>query len=270
LCQGRCAREQINMFTGCCCAKDEAHNAPLDDSKIVQEMPRSEVVTMPEMPKAVAQETGTPSPSVIPPVPMMQPLAVAAAPFKKEQGSLTSLYGPGSTFSVTIVRSSSEPIGLDIDLIDGLSAVVVDVKEGAVQNWNERNPESALKLNDRIIEVNGARLESNSIVARLKSDTTWVLQVQRPSEFAVSISRADAPSLGMDLRYAPNGSTLMITQVGDGPMQDWNTAHPEKVVNKHDRIIQLNGVRGTPTSLLQASEDAENLSMVIVHYPQAV
>jgi len=202
---------------------------------------------MPEMPKAAMKEVAFSQ----------------QAPAKKEGGSP----GPGSTFSATIRRNPSEPIGLDIDLIDGLSAVVVDIKEGAIKSWNERNPELALRLNDRVVDVNGSRGDANNLVTRLKSDTTWVLQVQRPSEFPVSINRADAPSLGMDLRYAPNGTTLMITQVGDGPMQDWNRQHPEKVVHRHDRIIQLNGVRGSPHDLLQASEDAETLDLVIVHYP---
>eukprot|EP00443_Scrippsiella_acuminata_P025496 CAMPEP_0115347018 /NCGR_PEP_ID=MMETSP0270-20121206/94654_1 /TAXON_ID=71861 /ORGANISM="Scrippsiella trochoidea, Strain CCMP3099" /LENGTH=221 /DNA_ID=CAMNT_0002768907 /DNA_START=48 /DNA_END=713 /DNA_ORIENTATION=+ len=185
------------MFVGCCCAKDEPHNASVDDGKIVQDMPRKEVVMMPEMPRAAEKEIMAPPPVVDPPVPLMRPPGSTPAlelpkDSKKEHGSSSLPYGPGSTFSVTIVRSSSDPIGLDIDLIDGISAVVVDIKEGAVHSWNEKNPEIALKLNDRIIEVNGARLESNSIVSRLKSDTTWALQVQRPSEFAVSISRAEA------------------------------------------------------------------------------
>lgn len=200
-----------------------------------------------------------------PPPPAPPPAIVS----KKENGSALSPYGPGSVFAATIVRSEEDPIGLDIDLIDGISAVVVDIKEGAVKSWNEKNPEHALQVNDRIVEVNGQRREANSMVSRLKSDTTWAVQVQRPVEFAVSISRADTPSLGMDLRYAPNGTTLMITQVGEGPMQEWNKKHPDKAVCKHDRIIQLNKVRGTPTQLLQASEDSETLNMIVIHYPKA-
>merc|ERR1740120_664218 len=85
-------------------------------------------------------------------------------------------YGPGTTFTCTISRISSDPIGLDIDLIDGVSAVVVDIKEGAVHTWNAKNPTSAIK-------VNGAKLEANALVANLKTETLWELEVQRPQMF---------------------------------------------------------------------------------------
>lgn len=104
-------------------------------------------------------------------------------------------------------------------------------------------------------------------MAKLKSDMSWSLVVQRPSEFVVSITRADAPTIGMDLRYAPNGNTLMITRVGEGPMQEWNSKHPDKAVCKHDRIVQLNDVRGAPLQLLQASEGLETLHLIVIHYP---
>mmetsp|Transcript_8895 Transcript_8895/g.31583 ORF Transcript_8895/g.31583 Transcript_8895/m.31583 type:complete len:244 (-) Transcript_8895:44-775(-) len=241
------------MFGACCCANGGEDNV-LDDSRIIQEIPSKEHVEMPEMPKAAKEERIAPR--------VQQPTQPIIA--KKVMGVPPPA---GVTFVVSIHRSPSEPIGLDIDLIDGVSAVVVDIKEGAVKQWNDMNPEKALKVHDRIVEVNGSRGDSNSLVTRLKSDTVWMLQVQRPAEFAISINRSDAPSLGMDLRYAPNGTTLMITQVGEGPMQEWNTHNPHRVVHRHDRIIELNGVRGTPPQLLAASEDAETLDLVIIHFP---
>lgn len=259
------------MFGACCCANAEGGDAI---GQTIEDFPRKEEITMPELPAAVTQEkppvAPTPAP---PPLSAMNETSAASggsatAAGKKECGSSSAPMGPGTTFNASIVRKEDDPIGLDIDLIDSISAVVVDIKDGAIRNWNMEHPDLALKVNDRIVEVNGVRFDSNNMVAKLKSDTTWAIQVQRPSEFMISISRANAPSLGMDLRYAPNGTTLMITQVGDGPMQEWNKAHPDKVVCKHDRIIQLNGISGTPTQLLHASEDSEMLNMVIIHYPQ--
>merc|ERR1719330_426032 len=240
------------MFAACCCANDGSGAGDrINDRALVQEFPKEDV-PFPEAPK-VLQGAGDSS-------------AQDASSGKKENG--TSEFGPGTTFTTTISRNEEEPIGLDIDLIDGISAVVVDIKDGAVKSWNEKNPAQAIRVNDRIVQVNGAKLEANALVANLKTETLWVLEVQRPVLFTVCISRADAPSLGMDLRYAPNGTTLMITQIGEGPMQDWNRAHPKEEVCRHDRIIQLNGVKGTPTMLLQASADSETLHMVILHFPQ--
>lgn len=222
------------MVFGACCCANGGEDINIDERALIQELPPIESIEMPMPPQAVNKG---------------------------------GLLGPGSSFSVTVRRNTSEPIGLDIDLIDGFSAVVVDIKAGAIKTWNDQNRAHALRLNDRIVEVNGSKGDANNLVVRLKNDTTWVLTVQRPTEIPVSINRADAPSLGMDLRYAPNGTTLMITQVGEGPMHEWNKKNPATAVRRFDRIIQLNKVRGTPTELLQASEDVENLDLIVVHYP---
>jgi len=207
----------------------------------------------------------TKEPHIYAPGGVSSPDAAAGQHWNEKKASDTPLKS-GSEFRVQIERTLDELIGLDIDLIDGISAVVVDVKAGAVHKWNEAHHDSKIQVNDRIVEVNGVRSDANSIVSKLKRDTVWNLVLQRPSEFRVTINRASAPSLGMDLRYAPNGTSLMITAVGDGPMQEWNNANKNVTVKKYDRIIELNGTRGTPQRLLQASEGVEKLDMVIVHY----
>lgn len=243
------------MLGACCCAKGGSQDGAYNDTAMVQDLPKTDELCMLQgVPKALDAPTDA---------------ASSLQPAKKDSG-MEGLASPGqgSTFITTISRSEDEPIGLDIDLIDSVSAVVVDIKEGAVKKWNEKNPTTAIQVNDRIIMVNGARSEANALVMKLKSETTWELEVQRPSLYNVVISRENAPSLGMDLRYAPNGTTLMITQVGEGPMQDWNRDNPSKAVCKYDRIVQLNGIRGTPTDLLHSSEDCDTLDMCIVHYPE--
>jgi len=232
------------MFAGCCCAKEDFEHR--DGHRVMTVV------------KDTPQEN----------LPFSELDALAKTEIEDDNHAPSTQPGPGTTFTARITRNEEEPIGLDIDLIDGVSAVVVDIKEGAVKSWNEMNPDSAIRVNDRIVQVNGAKHEANLLVSNLKQETQWNLEVQRPAMFTVSISRTEAQSLGMDLRYAPNGTTLMITHVGEGPMQEWNKTHPHQQVTRHDRIIQLNGVRGTPTTLLHASEDSSMLDMEIVHYPQ--
>merc|ERR1719330_1074602 len=155
------------MFAACCCANDGSGAGDrINDRALVQEFPKEDV-PFPEAPK-VLQGAGDSS-------------AQDASSGKKENG--TSEFGPGTTFTTTISRSEEEPIGLDIDLIDGVSAVVVDIKDGAVMSWNEKNPAMALRVHDRIIQVNGAKLSAKSLVANMKTETEWALRVQRPTFF---------------------------------------------------------------------------------------
>merc|ERR1719291_1139951 len=100
------------------------------------------MITMPDMP-AAAKKDGTGAAALERP----SNGGDIGSQLKKDCGS-DGLIGPGSSFTATIDRREEDAIGLDIDLIDGVSAVVVDVKEGAIQTWNDKHPESALQVND--------------------------------------------------------------------------------------------------------------------------
>jgi len=184
---------------------------------------------------------------------------------KKDEGAGTPQ--AGAEFTVVITRNIGEAVGLDIDHIDGVSAVVVALKNGAIRSWNDNNRDQEIKPGDRIIEVNGSRGDVQQLIAKLKTDLTWRLSVQRPTELNVTIYKANAPTLGLDLKYAPNSKSLLITAVDHGPMQDWNNVNPDKAVRAYDRIIEINQARGKPQDLIQASDGKDTLEMVIAHYP---
>lgn len=170
-------------------------------------------------------------------------------------------------YRTTIERNGSETIGINLDVTDCVSLVVVDILPGAIYTWNESHAgERNLKVNDRIVEANGCRGDADKLLCVLKQSTTWSLVVQRPVEFRAVINRSGSISLGMDLRYAPNGSTLMISEVEDGPIKDWNAVSATWKIKKFDRIIELNGIRGSSQELLHAGMEEETLEMCILHY----
>lgn len=174
---------------------------------------------------------------------------------------------PGSTFQVTIERSPADVIGINLDVTDGVALQIVDILPGAVQAWNEsRSGQTRLQVHDRIIEANGANGDSDVILAALKQSLSWHLIVQRPVEIRATVDRDGTSSLGMDLRYAPNGSSLMILKVEAGPIQDWNSRPQAYKISKFDRIVEVNGRRGTSKDLLDAGKELDQLKMVVLHY----
>lgn len=173
----------------------------------------------------------------------------------------------GRSYRLTLDRSPTETIGINLDLTDGVSLVVVDIFAGSIQAWNEAHASSPhLEINDRIVEANGLHGDADRMLAALKQNTTWALAVQRPVEYRAAVDRRSALSLGMDLRYAPNGTTLTISEVEDGPIKDWNACSTTWKVKKFDRIIELNGVRGSAQRLLQAGMEKDMLELCILHY----
>jgi len=191
-----------------------------------------------------------------------------------QEGPAYSLEGeqqgsPLGEVAICIERDSTETIGINLDVTDCVSLIVVDIFDGAIKLWNAQHPEGPnLQVNDRIVSANGQSNDADKLLTALKHSTTWTLVVQRPVEFKAVINRAGSLALGMDLRYAPNGTTLMISEVvvEDGPIKDWNALSTDWRIKKFDRIIELNGVRGSSQELLHAGMDKETLHMCILHY----
>merc|ERR1712039_1101285 len=103
---------------------------------------------------------------------------------------------------------------------------------------------------------------------QLREDSVWKMKVQRPVQFTVVVERGLSQSLGLELRHARNGKSLLITKILNGPMQIWNNAHAntELEVRPGDRVVGLNGVKGLAETLLQSSEGAERMTMTINRY----
>lgn len=172
-----------------------------------------------------------------------------------------------SGFCVTVERAPAETIGINLDVTDGSALLIVDILPGAIQAWNDAHiGEMTLQVNDRIIEANGAVGDSDKLLTALKQNTTWHLAVQRPVEIRAVIVRDGANSLGMDLRYAPNGTSLMISQVDDGPIKEWNEKSANCQIKPLDRIIEVNGRRGSTRELLDSGKESDTLEIVILHY----
>jgi len=163
---------------------------------------------------------------------------------------------------ITLRRDPDTSIGLNLEALD-----VCNIIPGSIQEWNDSHPESErLLVHDRIIAVNGLSGDFEKIITTLMATTEWKLTVSRPMELHVSLGDVGFPNLGLDLRQAANSSTLLISGVGEGAIQEWNSKSQGPKVRQHDRIMSINGVTGRARSLLEAASDAEDLELTILHY----
>eukprot|EP00405_Crypthecodinium_cohnii_P024613 CAMPEP_0206488226 /NCGR_PEP_ID=MMETSP0324_2-20121206/42252_1 /ASSEMBLY_ACC=CAM_ASM_000836 /TAXON_ID=2866 /ORGANISM="Crypthecodinium cohnii, Strain Seligo" /LENGTH=241 /DNA_ID=CAMNT_0053967141 /DNA_START=202 /DNA_END=927 /DNA_ORIENTATION=+ len=174
--------------------------------------------------------------------------------------------GTDGAINFTLVRDSKVNIGLNLDALDGVTAFVDDVVPGAVESWNSSHPpHERLQVYDRILTVNNIKTDTDSMLAELKVATNWKLCVIRPTEVQVSVDCTMHPSLGLDLKYSPNGNTLLISELGEGAIKEWNK-NSTMQITRFDRIVGINGVRGGARSLLQTAADCESLQLAILHY----
>merc|ERR1712039_793485 len=110
----------------------------------------------------------------------------------------------------------------------------------------------------------------HDIIHELKTAASWEMKVQRPIQMhvTVAVKRGPGPNdtLGLDVKYAPNSKSLLITDTMNGPLGDWNSANPDQPVFQNDRICEINGARGEPQEMIAACAGAKTLTMLVIHY----
>mmetsp|Transcript_139104 Transcript_139104/g.361440 ORF Transcript_139104/g.361440 Transcript_139104/m.361440 type:complete len:264 (+) Transcript_139104:89-880(+) len=258
----------VQCGTHCCAGGDDKQEFPIDTTKagmpLVDDLP---LVSAPTA--AAASSSGEPEASK---QGAKETEAIASSSLVEQEElkdtPTTKEASPGShmEFSTRIARSKQMPIGMNFDIVDGVSLVVTDISSGAIRDWNDTHPgPECLEVNDRIVEANGVRGDTEAMLLSLKRETEWQLVVQRPEFFAAAFCRQNDRDAGVDLRYAPNGTSLVIFSVETGPLADWN-AKGGRQIQKGDRIVEMNGVKGSSSKLLQAGKDVEELNVTIMHY----
>lgn len=246
--------------TACCCAKDAGTKVtlvPADLRRDHQDLApngagsSAECYKEPDFAKEPERR-----PSVLPPAPPPRSDPPEVAPRHGEKDVL-----------LTLSRDAKEEIGLNLDTLDGHSAFVDAIVPGAIQGWNEAHPpDMQLKANDCIVGANGIRGDPARLLQELKNSTEWKLAVRRPVEVRVTVESHKAPALGLDLKYSPNGRSLLVSSIADGAIREWNFLHLDHPVTTNDRIIEINGVQGSARELLEAAVNVNRLDLTILHY----
>merc|ERR1712050_605851 len=117
-----------------------------------------------------------------------------------------------------------------------------------VKNWNVTHEGSEIKAHDRFDEVNRARILN--------------IIVRRPEEFVVNVQKGnDQSRLGLELSYCAGGATLLLVFVSAGLIDTWNKEHPESMLEKGDRLVEVNGVSGNSKDMFQLLTQSDALEL---------
>lgn len=165
---------------------------------------------------------------------------------------------------IMLEREIHAHMGLQLDSMDGFSAFVDDIHPGAIHAWNcYHPPHMNLQVHDRIVGVNGIRGDPSRLLQEMKTSTQWVLTIQRPTLMHIVVGA----SLGLDLKYSPQGRSLLIAEVHDGTIKQWNESAQFFKVEKNDRIVEVNGFSGPATALLcPPTNSTDTLALCILHF----
>jgi len=172
-------------------------------------------------------------------------------------------------------RKTRPRLGLTLDWDDGYSLVVTNTEPGLIEDWNSQHPDEKVSIGDSIVSVNDSILPPKELADVLdglaKQDAVERevrLLVRRHSEYDVALIRKDATEkLGIELRHREGGNTLLVRQILEqGIVADWNRKHAGDSIKIKvgDRVIEVNGTRGSGTVLNEKVKAKESLIMTLV------
>lgn len=82
-------------------------------------------------------------------------------------------------------------------------------------------------------------------------------------EFRVHVVKSDREDGKLGLNVARLGEAVKIKGVSDGLVFDWNLQNLDREVMPRDKIVEVNGIRGTADELLHAIGTDRSLDLVI-------
>jgi len=204
------------------------------DSPIVLHVAKEDAV-FEQMPSATSPRTSNMTPRA--PVPMPQPVKARE-------------------FQVTIIKESEE-LGVDILQHDSATLLITRIREGLVATFNKGQPEDGIvQAGDRITEVNGYRGYSEELIHTIRSSQTVCMTIRRLVEFTVTVSKL---SRRLGINVMQGGCSLTVLGLTDGPFSQWNSCvNQDLKVQPGDLVVEVDGVRGTAETLLQAIEQGRD------------
>jgi len=174
--------------------------------------------------------------------------------------------GPDPEFNISLTKDPKAAIGLDFDTQDENMVYVADIKPGPVQFYNLNvKPSEQLKPGYFIVEANGFSGQAAQLIEVMKKETMLHLLIRRSTEMTVSIIKKDKKTpLGMEFHSKMTGNHMMILDITDGPVYQWNVTHPQLEIKCGDRIVAVNGQKGKANDLLKKMKGLAQFQMTIV------
>merc|ERR1712032_1534918 len=103
-----------------------------------------------------------------------QPNAAAAAP-----GLADPLSANAKEFFIVVDKKGESKLGIAVNYHSGKGILIDGISDGVLQNWNKENPEQALRMGDRIVEVNSVCGDGVQLVEECKKSQILMIKVLR-------------------------------------------------------------------------------------------
>lgn len=163
-------------------------------------------------------------------------------------------------------------LGMNLETTIGEQLVVGWLgEEGAGPDHNkrmERCVEKQVRPGSIVVEANGIRGDCHKLLYIIrrtaKREGPHRLVFRRPTEFRTKVQRK-SKELGLEVALKEEGGSFLeiLSVLPGGAVMEHNTANEEEKLQSHDRIVEVNGVKGDGKELLKCIQSSETCDMRI-------
>jgi len=177
-------------------------------------------------------------------------------------------------FTVELTRPSRDiPYGIVFDRADRRILEIIEV--------DSTNPNSVAAAYNKTVDPSRQLLPGRFVMAvnghagdAKRLDQIWNAQLRvrcevcQPREFAIQLDKSvEGAKLGVDIDRSDKGISITVREIASGLIEDWNKAHPDLAVEQCDRIVAVNGRRGSANDMVAALKAASSKLELVIARP---
>lgn len=171
---------------------------------------------------------------------------------------------PAVEFKAVIEKRDQEPLGIALDVFEKVNCMITKVKDnGALAAYNKNvTPEFQIRPGCYLVQC-GKITDPVQTVQALRETGSYELIVRRALELKVRLTKIK-DGLGVVFHHTENGSSLLIHLISeDGAVAKWNRENQNELIKVNDRVVAVDGTRGTSAELLDLIAKASNLELTL-------
>mmetsp|Transcript_37612 Transcript_37612/g.70154 ORF Transcript_37612/g.70154 Transcript_37612/m.70154 type:complete len:225 (-) Transcript_37612:97-771(-) len=161
-------------------------------------------------------------------------------------------------------RRSSVSLGLDFDKIDPENLMVVKILQpGLIFDYNQRGDTHKVCPGDRVRTINGKQAPANELLVMLQEELELVIELQHCKEMEHFFEKKNK-SLGLELAVLEKATCLTVQRIDpNGLVASWNETAEGKKIKVHDKIVSVDGVRGSAPEMMKKIKDNDSFILTV-------
>lgn len=167
------------------------------------------------------------------------------------------------TWTVDLDKANYGKLGLELVPQDNVLKVEAIEQEGTVSEYNNSNPKEAVRAGDFVTQVNGVKGAALKMLAEVRKEVRkgrLNMTLARTRTFRVVVTKKGP----LGATFGVFSRVLVLQDISEGPLMDWNRGNPSFQVEVGDQIIEVNGAKDNPNDLLENLKPEGELALLVL------